>query len=144
MQPGMFLSHPPIATTPSKPSAPTTVSTLSAMTSRETSEYFMPSVPIDMPSDTVGDPNMMPFPPDASTPLTTSWASLSMCILHGVSMLQVETTPTCGFLKSSSLKPTALSIALLGARSSPSTTAEEYCLFVSGFDMFMFLYSVRG
>jgi hypothetical protein len=38
MQPGMFLSQPPIATTPSKPCAPTTVSMESAITSRETSE----------------------------------------------------------------------------------------------------------
>jgi hypothetical protein len=29
----------------------------SAMTSREISEYFMPSVPIDMPSEMVGVPN---------------------------------------------------------------------------------------
>jgi hypothetical protein len=38
MQPGMFLSQPPIATRPSKPCAPTTVSIESAITSRETSE----------------------------------------------------------------------------------------------------------
>jgi len=50
MQPGMFLSQPPMATTPSKPSQPTTVSIESAMTSRDTSEYFIPSVPIEMPS----------------------------------------------------------------------------------------------
>ena len=37
-QPGMFLSQPPIATSPSKPCAPTTVSIESAITSRETSE----------------------------------------------------------------------------------------------------------
>jgi hypothetical protein len=37
-QPGMFLSHPPIATKPSNPSAATTVSIESAMTSRDTSE----------------------------------------------------------------------------------------------------------
>ena len=53
MQPGMFLSQPPMATTPSKPSQPTTVSMESAITSRETSEYFMPSVPIEMPSEIV-------------------------------------------------------------------------------------------
>ena len=35
---GMFLSQPPMATTPSNPCAPTTVSMESAMTSRETSE----------------------------------------------------------------------------------------------------------
>ena len=38
MQPGMFLSQPPIATTPSKPCAPTTVSMESAITSRDTME----------------------------------------------------------------------------------------------------------
>ena len=37
-QPGMFVSQPPMATNPSKPSAPTTVSIESAMTSRDTSE----------------------------------------------------------------------------------------------------------
>ncbi|MGC4111347.1 MAG: hypothetical protein QM747_13175 [Nocardioides sp.] len=37
-QPGMFLSQPPMATKPSKPSAPTTVSMESAITSLETSE----------------------------------------------------------------------------------------------------------
>ena len=37
-QPGMFLSQPPMATKPSKPSAPTTVSMESAITSRDTSE----------------------------------------------------------------------------------------------------------
>ena len=52
-QPGMFLSQPPIATTPSKPSQATTVSMESAMTSRETSEYFIPSVPMEMPSEMV-------------------------------------------------------------------------------------------
>ena len=38
MQPGMFLSQPPIAITPSNPCAPETVSMESAMTSRDTSE----------------------------------------------------------------------------------------------------------
>ena len=42
-EPGMFLSQPPMATKPSMPAQPTTVSMESAMTSRETSEYFMPS-----------------------------------------------------------------------------------------------------
>ena len=54
---GMFLSQPPMATSPSKPSAPATVSSESAITSRDTSEYFIPSVPIEMPSETVMVPN---------------------------------------------------------------------------------------
>ena len=36
--PGIFLSQPPMATSPSNPSAPQTVSIESAMTSRDTSE----------------------------------------------------------------------------------------------------------
>ena len=55
--PGMFLSHPPIATTPSIDSALHAVSMESAITSRETSEYFIPSVPIAIPSLTVIVPN---------------------------------------------------------------------------------------
>jgi hypothetical protein len=50
-----------------------------------------------------------------------------MCMLHGVTMLQVDAIPTTGFLKSSSVKPTARSIERLGERSGPSTTTEE-CL----------------
>src|SRR6266567_7685243 len=46
-------------------------------------------------------------------------------MLHGVTWLQVETTPICDFLKSSFLKPTAWSMARLGARSAPSTTMAE-------------------
>ena len=68
-QPGMFLSQPPMATKPSMPSQPTTVSIESAMTSRDTSEYFMPSVPIEMPSEMVMVLKMMALPPAALTPL---------------------------------------------------------------------------
>ena len=121
-QPGMVLSHPPMATSPAKPSAPTTVSIEAALTSRETSEYFIPSLPIEMPSEIVIVPKMMPFPPPAPTPASASRASLSMCILHGVTMLQVLAMPTCDFLKSSRANPTACSIARLAARSGPSVT----------------------
>ena len=106
MQPGMFLSQPPMATKPSMPSQPTTVSMESAMTSRETSEYFMPSVPIEMPSEMVMVLKMMALPPAASTPFAASRASLSMCMLHGVTMLQVEAMPILGLEMSSRLKPT--------------------------------------
>jgi hypothetical protein len=106
-QPGMFLSQPPMATKPSIPSQPTTVSMESAMTSRETSEYFMPSVPIEMPSEMVMVLKITPLPPAASTPLRDSIASLSMWTLHGVTSLQVEAIPICGFEKSSFLNPTA-------------------------------------
>ncbi len=65
--PGMFLSQPPTATTPSMLSAPQAVSIESAMTSRETSEYFIPSVPIEMPSLTVMVPKSWGMAPAART-----------------------------------------------------------------------------
>ena len=64
--PGMFLSQPPMATTPSMLWAPQAVSIESAMTSRETSEYFMPSVPIEMPSLTVMVPKICGMAPAAA------------------------------------------------------------------------------
>ncbi len=67
MPPGMFLSQPPITTTPSIHWPCTQVSTQSAITSRDTSEYFMPSVPIDMPSEMVGVPKICGLAPDALT-----------------------------------------------------------------------------
>ena len=70
------------------------------------------------------------FPPFEFTPFVTSFARMSMCILHGVTIAQVEATPITGFLKSEFVKPTALSIALLGALSAPSVTKVEYFFFV--------------
>ena len=56
--PGIFLSQPPIAKTPSILCALHAVSIESAMTSLETKEYFIPSVPIEIPSLTVMVPNI--------------------------------------------------------------------------------------
>src|SRR5580693_2993850 len=86
----------------------------------------MPGVPMLMPSDTVMVPKMMDFPPAASAPAAVARASWSMCMLQGVTMLQVEAMPTMGFAKSASPKPTARSMDRLGARSGPSTTTAEW------------------
>src|SRR5213080_4257936 len=67
--PGMFLSHPPTASTPSTHWALHTVSIESAITSRETREYFIPSVPMEMPSLTVIVPKVWGMPPAARTGL---------------------------------------------------------------------------
>ena len=56
--PGMFLSHPPTTRTPSMLCALHAVSIESAITSRDTREYFIPSVPIEMPSLTVMVPKI--------------------------------------------------------------------------------------
>ena len=72
---GMFLSQPPATSTPSMHWPLTEVSIASAMTSRETSEYFMPSVPMPMPSVTVGMPKTWGIAP----------ASLSAAIARSTS-----------------------------------------------------------
>jgi hypothetical protein len=46
-------------------------------------------------------------------------------MLQGVTMLQVEATPTIDFLKSSFENPTGWSMARLGARSGPSSMGPE-------------------
>src|SRR6202522_2204761 len=102
-EPGIFLSQPPMATKPSMAAQPTTVSMESAMTSRETSEYFMPSDPMEMPSEMVMVLKMIALPPARLAPASASRANWSMWALQGVTMLQVEAIPMIGFLKSSSL-----------------------------------------
>jgi hypothetical protein len=106
-QAGMFLSQPPIATKPSMPSQPTTVSIESAITSRETREYFIPSVPIEIPSEMVMVLKMTALPPAASAPFADSLARRSMWMLQGVTCDQVDAMPIFGLEKSSFLNPTA-------------------------------------
>ena len=85
----------------------------------------MPSVPIEMPSEIVMVLKITALPFALLTPRAASSAKRLMCILQGVTMLHVDAIPICGFLKSAFVKPTACSIARLGARSIPSTTKEE-------------------
>ena len=125
MQPGMFLSQPPIATRPSSISHPITVSIESAITSRDTSEYFMPCVPMEIPSEMVMVLKIRPLLPALATPSAAAIASLSMWILHGVTWLQVDAMPICDFSKSPRSNPTACSMARLGARSTESTSGPD-------------------
>ena len=120
--PGMFLSQPPIASTASRLCPRTTVSIESAMTSRETSEHFMPSVPIEMPSLIVIVPKTCGMPPAARTPRAARSASSPIPALHGVIVLWLFEMPMIGLAKSASVKPTARSIARLGERLSPAVT----------------------
>ena len=85
--PGMFLSHPPIATTPSIDWPLQAVSIESAITSRDTSEYFIPSVPIAMPSLTVTVPNTWGIAPAARAAACTRSASNPNPTLQGVRLL---------------------------------------------------------
>ena len=100
------------------------------MTSLETNEYLIPSVPIEIPSDIVMVLKRTDFRPASSTESHIVLANSLICILHGVTLDQVDAIPTCGFLKSSSVKPVGLSIDLAPACSTPSTKEDEYFLFL--------------
>ncbi len=117
--PGSDLSQPAIATRASNRSACTISSTESAMTSRLTRDAFMPSCPIAIPSDTAMVPNSIGTAPACLTPSLAALASPFRCRLQGVTSFHDEATATCGSCRSSSLSPTARSIARCGARAGP-------------------------
>src|SRR5450755_139855 len=123
--PGSDLSQPAMATSASNCSACTITSTESAITSRLTSEDFMPSVPIEIPSDTAIVPNSNGTAPACRTPSFAAAASPLRCRLHGVTSFQDEATATCGRSMSASLSPTARSIARAGARDGPVVSGPE-------------------
>ena len=100
MPPGMFLSQPPTTSTPSIHWPPTQVSMQSAMTSRDTRLYFMPSVPIAMPSLIVGVPKIWALPPASSMPATAASASFCRPELQGVMVEWPLATPIIGLPKS--------------------------------------------
>ena len=85
--PGMFLSQPPTASTPSMLCAMHAVSMASAITSRETRLYFIPSVPIEMPSLTVMVPNVCGIAPAALRAATARSVNTFKPMLHGVIVL---------------------------------------------------------
>jgi hypothetical protein len=92
----------------------------SATISRLTSDAFMPSVPIAIPSVTEIVLNSIGVPPASRMPRFTSSASLRWFQLHGVISIQQWATPTRGFVRSSSVKPIALKKVRAAARSAPS------------------------
>ncbi len=120
---GMVLSQPTRTTRPSNRWPRATSSIESAMTSRDMRLAFMPSVPIDTPSLMEIVPNSMGVPPAARIPSLTNSASRRWLRLQGIVSIQVVATPMIGWARSSSVKPTALSIARAAARSGPSVRA---------------------
>jgi hypothetical protein len=119
----MVLSQPTRHTSPSSRCPRATSSIESAITSRETSEQRMPSVPIETPSETEIVLNSIGVPPAARTPRLTSRASSRWFRLHGIDSIQVVATPTRGRARSSSENPVPRSIARAAARSGPSVSA---------------------
>ena len=71
------------------------------MTSREISEYFIPSVPIDIPSEMVGVPKTCALPPPLSIASMAASANRWRPELHGVMVECPFATPIMGLSKSS-------------------------------------------
>ena len=102
-QPGIVLSQPDSAITPSNMWPRATSSIESAITSRLTSDARMPSVPIVIPSETAIVLNSIGVPPAARMPSFTFSASRRRWKLHGIVSVQVFATPMIGRARSSSL-----------------------------------------
>src|SRR5260370_14663815 len=117
---GIVLSHPTIKTRPSKRCPRVTSSIESAITSRLTSEAFMPSVPIETPSETATVLNSIGVPPAARMPAFTFSARRRWLKLQGMVSIQLCPTPMSGLPRSSRVKPIARSMERAPARSSPS------------------------
>ena len=125
---GIVLSQPTRQTRPSNRWPRHTSSIESAITSRLISDAFIPSVPIETPSETEMVLNSMGVPPAARIPAFTRSASSRWLKLQGIVSIQVVATPTIGRARSSSVNPTAFSIARAAARSGPSVSAAEWRL----------------
>src|SRR5947207_2412387 len=125
MPPGMFLSQPPTTNAPSIAWPLTLVSIASAITSRDTSEYFIASVPMPMPSVTVGTPKTWGLAPACASACIARSTSGWIPALQGFIVEWPLATPTIGLSKSPSPKPTARSMARLGERATPWVIRRE-------------------
>ena len=77
------------------------------MTSRETRLARIPGVPMETPSETTMVLKSIGTPPAARIPSRTGPASLSKCMLQGVTVDQLLTTAIRGLSKSASFRPVA-------------------------------------
>ena len=117
------MSHAIRQTSPSNRWPRATSSIESAIVSRETSEAFIPLVPIETPSETAIVLNSIGVPPASRIPRFTWGARARWLRLHGMVSIHVVQTPIRGRARSASSKPTAFSIARAAARSGPSVRA---------------------
>ncbi len=98
----MVLSQPLIAITASNAWAEATSSIESAITSRLTSEAFIPSVPIVIPSEIAIVLSSIGVPPASRIPSLTLAPSARRWKLHGIVSVHVLATPMNGLLSASS------------------------------------------
>src|SRR5205814_1082658 len=110
--PGIVLSQPTSTTSASNMCPRATSSIESAITSRETSEVFMPSVPMVMPSLIAMVLNSIGVPPASRTPRFTCSASRRRLKLHGMVSVQVLAMPTSGRARAAAPKRIVFKYAL--------------------------------
>ena len=116
---GIVLSHATRQTSASNMCPRATSSIESAMTSRLTSEVFMPSVPMVMPSEMAIVLNSIGFAPAARIPDFTGTARSRSPKLQGMVSSQQLETPTKGLEMSSAVRPMAWRKERAAARSRP-------------------------
>src|SRR3954453_20659071 len=97
----------------------------SAISSRDSSENFMPSWFMLMPSDTEIVENSRGVPPASAIPVFAASTWKSWVMLQGVCSPFMLTTPTKGFAIAASSSPIARMKARCGARSSPSVVTRD-------------------
>src|SRR5438105_15777274 len=120
---GFVLSQATRQTRPSKRWPRATSWIESAITSRETSDARIPSVPIDTPSETATVLNSIGVPPASRMPRRTCRASSRWFQLHGMVSIHDVAMPTSGRASASSSRPIPFNIARAAARSTPSVSA---------------------
>ena len=123
--PGVILSQLEMHTSASAQCALTMYSTESAMTSRDGSEYSMPSWPIAMPSSTAMVSNSLATPPTRSISRATSWPRSLRCTWPGTNWVKELATATMGLWKSASFMPVARQSARAPAMLRPWVEVRE-------------------
>ena len=122
-RPGTFLSQLGTITRASNWCAMAIHSVESAIRSLVTREYFIPTWPMAMPSQTAMAGNTMGVPPAMATPIFTASTILSRFMWPGTISLWELTMPTSGRSISSFVRPNALNKERWGACWIPLVTA---------------------
>ncbi len=123
--PGVILSQFEMQTSASAQCAFAMYSTLSAITSREGSEYSMPSWPIAIPSSTAMVFISFATPPAFSISRATSWPMSLRWTCPGTNSVNEFTTATIGLPKSSVFIPVARQSARAAAIRRPKVEVLE-------------------
>ena len=122
---GTVLSQPTTHTSASKSCAWVISSIESAITSRETSDARMPTVPCDWLSDTAIVLKISGTPPACSTAAAACSARRRWLRLQGIVRVHVEAIPTIGPSRRSGSMPMARKCERAPARSAPERSASR-------------------